>query len=97
MINNRFISMQNKISPKVAVIQSNVDFNPGNTDLENEVEMKGYLNFHLCINAQTNMAHTEPDASYTVIVVPNGIHEIQGKKMQIRQNLNSLLTKKKFW
>ena len=80
MINNRFISMRNKISPKVAAIQSNVDFNPGNTDLENEVEMKGYLNFHLCINAQTNMAHTEPDASYTVIVVPNSIHEIQGEK-----------------
>ena len=72
--------MQNKLFPKVAAIQSNVDFNPGNTDLENEVEMKGYLNFHLCINTQTNMAHTELDASYTAIVVPNGIHEIQGKK-----------------
>ena len=81
--------MRNKLSPKVAAIQSNVDVNPGNTELENEVEMKGYLNFHLCINAQTNMAHTEPDASYTVIVVPNGIHESQRGEMVIRENLNS--------
>ena len=89
MINNRFISLRNKLSPKVAAIQSNVDFHPGNTELENEVEMKGYLDFHLCINAQTNMAHTEPDASYTVIVVTNGIHESQGGGIVIRENLSS--------
>ena len=65
MINNRFIQLRKKLSPKVATIQSNIDFHPNNTQLENGVETKGYLNCHLCINAQTSIAHTEPDALCT--------------------------------
>ena len=77
MINNRFVQLRKKLSPKVATIQSNIDFHPNNTPLENDIEMKGYLNCHLCINAQTSIAHTEPDASYTIIVVPSGFQKLE--------------------
>ena len=80
MINNRFIPLRKKLSPKVATIQSNIEFHPNNTQLENEIEMKGYLNCHLCINAQTSIAHTEPDASYTIIVVPSSNKSLQTNK-----------------
>ena len=84
MINNRFTPFRNKYSPKVAIIQSNVDYHPGNSQLEDAVETKGYLNCHLCFNAQTQMYHTEPDASYTVIAVPNEIPPIgyNGKRVK---------------
>ena len=91
MINNCFLPFQKKPSPKVATIQSNIIFYPDNTQLENDVEIKRYLNCHLYINAQTNMAHTEPDASYTIVVVPNGIHEseiyILKKKKKVQEKI----------
>ena len=77
MINNRFIHLRKKLSPKVATKQSNIDFHPNNTQLETDIEMKGYLNCHLCLNAQTSIAHTEPDASYTIIVVPSGFQNLE--------------------
>ena len=73
MVNVHFLPMHNKYSPKVSVVQSNLGYHPDNSDIEREVEMKGYLNCHLCLNAQTQMDHTEPDASYTIILVPNKI------------------------
>ena len=55
------------------VVQSNIDYHPDNSVVENSVENKGFLNCHFCINAQTDMEHTEPDASYTVIIVPKQV------------------------
>ena len=74
MIHNRFSHIRKKYSPKVAVIQSNLDYYPGNNKLENEVETKGYMNCHLCLDAQIQMMHTEPDASYAIISVPSNVN-----------------------
>ena len=32
---------------------------------------KGYVNSHLCLNAETREYHTKPDVLYTVIAVPS--------------------------
>ena len=34
------------------------------------LENNGFVNSHLCKNAQTGIAHTEHDSSYTIITVP---------------------------
>ena len=82
MIHNRFSPIRNKYSPKVAVIQSNLDYHPDNNKLENEVEAKVYLNCHLCLDAQTQMMHTEPDASYTIISVPTNVNRNDEKNLR---------------
>ena len=48
---------------------------------ERSLENNGYINSHLCINAQTEIAHTEHDGSYTVITVPS-----QNKKESVKGN-----------
>ena len=82
MIHNRFSPIRNKYSPKVAVIQSNLDYHSDNNKLENEVEAKGYLNCHLCLDAQTEMIHTEPDASYKIISVPKNVNRNDEKNLR---------------
>ena len=74
LIHTRFIAFYNKYSPKVAAVQSNMNIHAPATDKEREVEKRGYLNCHLCLNAQTQEQHTEPDASYTIIAVPKKIN-----------------------
>ena len=43
------------------------------TKEEKILEKKGFLSCHVCLNAQTEELHTEHDASYTIITVPNKI------------------------
>ena len=79
-----FLPFRNKYSSKVSVIQSNIDYHHDNNHVEKEVEIKGYLNCHLCLNAKTQMEHTEPDASYTVIIIPNQIVNEGGDKCKCK-------------
>ena len=37
---------------------------------ERYLENNGFIDSYLCINAQTEIEHTEHDSSYTIIVVP---------------------------
>ena len=73
LIHTRFIAFRNKHSPKVAAVQSNMNIHKPTTDEQRAVEKRGYLSCHLCLNAQTQEQHTEPDASYTIIAVPKKI------------------------
>ena len=91
MFNKRFTPFHNKYSPKVSIIQSNVDYHPGNSPLENAVEIKGYLNCHLCLNAQTQLYHTQPDASYTAIDVPNEIIPIKPKGATVKAHFEFMI------
>ena len=43
---------------------------------ERNIQRQGFLSCHLCLNAQTNDLHTEPDASYTVISVSQRIKSL---------------------
>ena len=71
LINNRFHPLRGKFSPQVAVMQNVMEIYPEKKYKEKELENNGFINVHFCINAATEMEHTEHDSSYTVIMVPN--------------------------
>ena len=77
LIHTRFVSFRNKQSPKVAAVQSNMNIHSPATKVEKYVENKVFLSCHLCLNAQTQEQHTEPDVSYTIIAVPQKNHFFQ--------------------
>ena len=70
LIHDRFLPVHNKLSPKVAVMQWMIDIFPEKEYKDQRVENNGFINFHLCIDAQTEVSHTEHDSSYTIIAVP---------------------------
>ena len=70
LLNNCFIPLRQKISPKVSVMQNLLDVYLEKKYEEWHLENNGFVNSHLCINAQTGIAHTEHDSSYTIITVP---------------------------
>ena len=76
LIHKRFIAFRNKQSPKVAAVQSNMNIHTTKSKNEKYVENQGFLSCHLCLNAQTQEQHTEPDASYKIIAVPPKISSI---------------------
>ena len=71
LINDRFLPLRGKLSPKISVMQNIMDIYPDKCYKDRYLENNGFTNFHLCINAATEIEHTEHDSSYTVIVVPN--------------------------
>ena len=66
---------QRNISPNISKLQ--IHFELFDRENENEIglQKKGILNAHLCLNAQTELKHTECDSSYTTICVPP--HEVE--------------------
>ena len=77
----------------LGTVLDSVNYHPDNNVVEKEVEMQGYLNCHFCINAQTQMEHTEPDASYMVIMVPSKIVNEQGEKCSHKGRFDFIINK----
>ena len=73
-IHTRFVAFRNKQSPKVSTVQCSMNKHAPGTKKEREVEKRGFLSCHLCLNVETQEQHTEPDASYTIIAVLNKIN-----------------------
>ena len=63
--------LQDTFSPHITTLQHHFDFNDETQEYEYKLQKKGILNVHICHNAQTEIKHTECDASYTIISVPN--------------------------
>ena len=72
-MNTLFSPVKKSISPLVDKLQAHLDIFPEEENKERKIAEHGFLNFNLCLNAQTMDVHTECDASYTVIAVPNQI------------------------
>lgn len=68
--NNQFPPLENKLSPKISTMQAYMDIYPEREYANKHLEKNGFINSHLCVNAQTTIEHTEPDSSYTIITVP---------------------------
>lgn len=64
-------NLQHAISPHVAILQNHFDLVDKTQEDQFNLQKKGILNVHICHNAQTEMKHTECDASYTIISVPD--------------------------
>ena len=67
---NSFDALQRNISPNISKLQIHFDLFDGADENEIKLQHDGILNAHLCLNAQTQMQHTERDSSYTMICVP---------------------------
>ena len=66
----RLSCFKKSISPKVAMVPYNLDLFPEKQQYERRLANNGFINMHVCLNAQTSIQHTECDSSYTVITVP---------------------------
>ena len=71
--NQNFTPLIKTISPNVANIQLHLDVFAERNKKDVKLSDNGLMNYNLCLNAETEQAHTECDSSYTVICVPNQI------------------------
>ena len=58
-------------SPNIRHIQCHVGISSNGNKIQGDLFENGYINSHLCLNAETSEFHTECDSSYTVISVPS--------------------------
>ena len=74
-----FDKLQETISPHIAILQNHFDLYDEEDEDAHNLQNLGILNVHLCHNAQTELKHTECDASYTIISVPDQKNKVSGK------------------
>ena len=74
-IHTPFAPLQKSISPLIEKLQPHLDMFPDKMKDECKLVDQGFVNYNLCLNAQTEQSHTECDASYTVITVPNQLQK----------------------
>ena len=79
-IHTSFAPLQKSISPLIEKLQPHLDIFPDKMKNERKLVDQGFVNYNLCLNAQTEQRHTECDALYTVITVPNQLQKVVGKK-----------------
>jgi len=58
-------------SPNIGNIQFHVGISSNGIKVQDDLFKNGYVNSHLCLNAETREFHTECDSSYTIISVPS--------------------------
>ena len=82
-INNSCGTFAASLSPNVANIQTylNVFENRDKDDIK--LASRGFINYNLCLNAETEQPHTECDCSYTIIAVPN---QLLSEKPKTKKN-----------
>ena len=72
-VNRKFTPMMKTLSPNIASVQMHLDVFDERNRNDTKLATNGILNYNLCLNAETEQAHTECDSSYTIICVPNQI------------------------
>lgn len=91
-IQKPFTPLQKTISPMIDKLQPHLNIFPDKTKKERKLVIQGFINYNLCLNAQTQQRHTECDASYTIISVPSQLDKVYLKekknKGKFELNLN---------
>ena len=64
-------TFKNVISPLMSDLVRSIPLHEDELQNNNIVIKSGMMNMNLCINAQTNVPHTERDSSYTIVSVPS--------------------------
>ena len=80
------------ISPWINKLHVHVDVFPERETKDRKFADSGFITYNLCLNAQTEVKHTECDASYTIIAVPNQIMKEKWEKKKILLDLNLIST-----
>ena len=75
-----FTPLKRSISPLIDKLQVHLDLFPEKRKKECMLVDQGFVNYNLCLNAQTEKKHTECDASYTVIAVPSQLGKVHSKE-----------------
>jgi len=84
ILNKKFPPLKKSISPWVDKLHVHLDIYPEKDFGDKKLADSGFITFNLCLNAQTSEKHTECDASYTIIAVPNQPNKpISAKKKNI--------------
>ena len=95
-MNTYFAPLRNSISPLVSKLQVHIDAFTEKDKKDRKIAEYGFLNFNLCLNAQTAEKHTECDASYTIISVPAQLEKkvnlVRRNKGKFELNINEELT-----
>ena len=85
-----FTPLKRSISPLIDKLQVYLDFFPDKGKKECKLVDQGFVNYNLCLNAQTEQKHTECDASYTVIAVPSQLGKVISKGKKIKADSKSI-------
>ena len=74
-IHTHLTPLKKTISPLIDKLQVHLDIFP---ERKNECKLvdQGFVNYNVCLNAQTEQRHTECDASYTIISVPSQLAKV---------------------
>ena len=70
-INHCCTPLVKTLSPNVSNLQMHLNMFEDKNQEDIKLHFGGLVNYNLCMNAETQHAHTECDSSYTVICVPN--------------------------
>ena len=95
-INQHFTLLLKILSPNAAKSQLHLDVFDERNKKDRKLSDNGLMNYNLCLNAETEQAHTECDSSYTVICVPNHIQSKTRNGNQILGVSNFILTQDQF-
>ena len=79
-ISKKLSSMPSITSPEVGTLQICLHLYHKSDDIKHQLPEYGFLNCHICFNAETEIEHTECDSSYTIITVPN--QPVESSKQQ---------------
>ena len=72
-INHCCTPLLKTLSPNVSNLQMHLSMFGDKNQQDIKLHSRGLVNYNICMNAETQQAHTEYDSSYTVISVPNQI------------------------
>ena len=70
-ISKKLSSIPTIISPEIGTLQKCVDLYHESDEIKHQLSEYGFLNCHICFNAESEIEHTECDSLYTIITVPN--------------------------
>ena len=85
-INNSCGTFAATLSPNVATIQMHLNVFENRDKDDIKLASNGFMNYNLCLNAETEQPHTECDCSYTIIAVPN---QMLKYKLKTKKNSSS--------
>merc|ERR1711915_236127 len=90
IFNKIFPPLRRSISPWINKLYVHLDVFPEKESKDKKLADSGFITYNLCLNAQTAEKHTECDASYTIIAVPNQINKAiyERKKNDAKFELN---------
>ena len=95
-MNIHFAPLRKTISPMISKLQVHVDAFVEKEKEDRKIAEYGFVNYNLCLNAQTTEKHTECDASYTIISVPLQLNKkvdlVRKNKGKFEMNINENCT-----